>query len=93
MLGVACVSIGLDGGEQTEIRQGKKDGEKDNAETQRARRCAERGVDNPALLGMVKELEDGVGGAVDGTGRTETVADFGQIRAHGGSRCRVAQKL
>ena len=31
--------------------------------------------------------------AVDGSGGTETVAHFRQIRAHGGSRCRVAQKL
>jgi hypothetical protein len=78
------------GGEKTEKkveergrgkRQGNKDREKDNAETQRARRGAERWWTGWRywrwLSEIVEELEDGVGGAVDCSGGAETVADFG----------------
>jgi hypothetical protein len=77
--GVACEHeywTGLEG-EKTEKKAEEKDREKYNAETQRARRGAESEVEKPTLPGRVEELEDGVGGAVDGSGGAETVADFG----------------
>lgn len=43
--------------------------------------------------GLSNELKDGVGGAIDGSGGAEAVADFGEVRAHGFAGCWVAQQL
>jgi hypothetical protein len=71
------MSIGRGGGGKgRKKRQGKDNAEKHRERTG-AERCAGMVVDKSALMGMVEELEDGVGGAVDGSGGTESVADFG----------------
>jgi hypothetical protein len=57
------------------------------AEVKNAGRMSFEAQDKPTLPlgpgGLSNEFEDGVGGAIDGSGGAEAGADFGEVGAHG----------